>query len=250
MPRKKPTAPILIGTAGWSVPRDVQSEFAATGSHLVRYASRFSAAEINTSFYRPHRPATYARWQAAVPESFRFSVKLPKTITHEQRLVDVKALVDAFLEEVSGLGEKFGCLLVQLPPSLVLEARVANTFFKMLRSRTTVAIVCEPRHETWFTAAAEKLLQRHQIARVAADPAKVAAAAQPGGWGEVIYYRLHGSPRIYYSEYADEYLDRLATQLKEHANTARAVWCIFDNTASGAAASDALKLLHSVDQPR
>jgi uncharacterized protein YecE (DUF72 family) len=71
---------IRIGCAGWSLPRVEQERFPAAGSHLERYASVFDAVEINSSFHRPHRPATYARWAAAVPSSFRFSVKLPKTI--------------------------------------------------------------------------------------------------------------------------------------------------------------------------
>ena len=81
------------------------------------------AVEINSSFYRPHRPSTYARWAAETPEGFPFAVKLPKEITHKRRLVDVAEPLDRFLAETAALGPKRGPLLVQLPPSLRLRCR-------------------------------------------------------------------------------------------------------------------------------
>ena len=75
-----------LGCAGWSLPREAQPAFSTGGSHLQRYASRLNAAEINSSFHRPHSRATDERWAAAVPPEFRFSVKLPKTITHGNKL--------------------------------------------------------------------------------------------------------------------------------------------------------------------
>ena len=80
------TGPSRIGTAGWSIPKAVANAFPASGSHLARYAQVLNAAEINTSFYRNHRPEVYARWAAQTPDGFRFAVKLPRTITHDQRL--------------------------------------------------------------------------------------------------------------------------------------------------------------------
>lgn len=233
--------PIRVGCAGWSLPRSEQERFPGAGSHLERYAARFPAVEINSSFHRPHRPATYARWSASVPSAFRFSVKVPKAITHGLRLREAEGLLDSFLAEASPLGDKLGCLLVQLPPSLELEVPVAERFFAALRSRSPVAVACEPRHPSWFTAEADELLERLGVARVAADPARVPAAAEPGGWPGLAYYRLHGSPRIYYSEYSEEFLEVLASRLRE--DSARPVWCIFDNTTLGAATGNALGLL-------
>ncbi len=90
---------ILIGTAGWSLPGTQRDRFAEGPSLLARYATRLDAVEINSSFYRPHRPATYARWAQSVPDGFRFAVKLPKTITHERRLSDAEGRLDGFLHE-------------------------------------------------------------------------------------------------------------------------------------------------------
>src|SRR5688500_12109894 len=232
-----------IGRAAWAVPKAHQAEFPPDGTHLQRYAARFSAVEINSSFYRPHRPTTYARWSASVPADFSFSVKVPKAITHKARLVETEALLDRFLTEATSLGSKLGCLLVQLPPSLAYERSVADTFFRSLRARYDGAVAFEPRHPSWFTADVARRLRTHRVARVAADPAPVPGAGEPAGWHEVVYYRLHGSPRIYYSAYDDAYLDRLAERMRHPPAGTKQVWCIFDNTARDEATPNALGLI-------
>lgn len=184
----------------------------------------------------------WARWRDAVPPGFRFSVKVPKSISHTARLAGAAGLVAAFLNEVSVLESKLGCLLVQLPPSLAFDARIAAAFLKDLRSRTRVSIACEPRHESWFASDADKLLSEFEVARVAADPARVPAASKSGGARHFSYIRLHGSPKIYYSAYSDEFLRALAERLHEEATGERTTWCIFDNTTLGAATRNALDL--------
>ena len=234
---------VLVGTAGWSLPLAEQAHFPGEGTHLARYAGRFPVVEINSSFHRPHRPSTYARWAESVPADFRFSVKLPKAITHVGRLVDAEDALDAFLAEAGALGDRLGCLLVQLPPKLAFDAEVAAAFFGALRERWVGAAVCEPRHPGWFAPPAERLLSEMRVARVAADPAPVPAAAEPGGWAGLVYRRLHGSPRTYYSLYGEDYVAALASRLEAEAAAGAPSWCIFDNTASGAATADALALL-------
>ncbi|MEI9994632.1 MAG: DUF72 domain-containing protein [Rhizomicrobium sp.] len=231
---------ILIGTAGWSLPGTQRDRFAEGPSLLARYATRLDAVEINSSFYRPHRPATYARWAQSVPDGFRFAVKLPKTITHERRLSDAEGLLDVFLHECGALGDKLGPLLVQLPPSLKFDPQMARAFFAVLRERFDGAVVCEPRHATWFTPAADGLLAAATVARAAADPARAPGAERPGGDAAIAYYRWHGSPRLYYSDYDAARLRALAQQLR--ATRAGQVWCIFDNTALGAATANALEM--------
>ena len=240
----EPTPPgtLRIGTAGWTLPRQWQGEFGGDGSHLARYATRFAGAEINSSFYRAHRPSTYARWAASVPAGFRFSVKVPRAITHDQRLVAADVLLDVFLDEVRGLGDRLGALLVQLPPSLAFHAETAQEFFATLRARHDGDVACEPRHESWFGVEAGALLRAQRVARVAADPARCPAAAEPGGWPDLVYLRLHGSPRMYYSAYTASYLDGVAAVLRAHLAAGARCWCVFDNTTLGAATGDALAL--------
>jgi len=228
-----------IGTAGWAIPRPVADCFPTDGAGLQRYAARFDAAEINTTFYRSHRPQTYVRWAQSVPDGFRFAVKAPRAITHERRLVDVLPLLDAFLAEVRLLGDRLGPVLVQLPPSLAFDPAAAGGFFAALRERHPGPVACEPRHAGWFASEADAMLQAHRVARVAADPARHPSAGEPGGWPGLAYWRLHGSPRMYYSAYGEAALDDLAQRLRA-APADR--WCIFDNTTSGAAAADALAL--------
>ncbi len=234
-----PSHDVRVGCAGWSIPGEHAGRFPEAGSHLARYARRFSAVEVNSSFYRPHRPSTYARWAAATPEGFAFSLKVPREITHERRLVDADGPLDRFLAETAALGSRRGPLLVQLPPSLAFDAGAVDTFFAALRRRHTGAVACEPRHPSWFTPEAGRLLGDREVARVAADPAVVPQAAEPGGWGGLVYRRLHGSPKVYYSAYPAGFLEALAARIAGEADAAP-VWCIFDNTAAGAATSDSL----------
>ena len=231
----------FVGCAGWGVPKPHAGRFPAAGSHLARYAARLPAVEINSSFYKPHRPATYARWAATVPPAFRFAVKVPKAVTHEKRLTGAADLLDAFLAEATALGDEIGPLLVQLPPSLPFRGEVAGGFLTELRERFAGGVVLEPRHPTWFTPEGERLLASFRVGRVAADPAVVPAAGEPGGWDGLAYFRLHGSPKVYHSDYPPAYLDALAGRLR--ATTAAERWCIFDNTADFAAPANALDLL-------
>ncbi|TWO68234.1 DUF72 domain-containing protein [Caenimonas sedimenti] len=233
---------VRIGCAGWSLPVALQPHFGAGDSHLARYATRLPAVEINSSFHRPHTRAQYARWAAMVPADFRFCVKLPKVITHELRLTGCEAPLDAFLEQAGGLGARLAALLVQLPPSLAFEARVATAFLETLRGRHTGAIALEPRHASWFTRPAEDLLQSLHMARVLADPVRHAGGERPGGHPGLVYLRLHGSPRVYYSAYDGSLLSALARRISQARDAGSEVWCIFDNTASGAAAANALAL--------
>jgi uncharacterized protein YecE (DUF72 family) len=241
---------ILLGCAGWSLPRAVQDAFGEGDSHLARYATRFPATEINSSFHRPHQRSLYEKWAAAVPSGFRFCAKLPKTITHERRMVDCQVLLEAFLAQAGGLGERLACLLVQLPPSFAFDARLAEPFLAMLRGRFAGALALEPRHASWFTPEADALLRAHEVARVLADPVRHEAGRWPGGWPRRVYLRLHGSPRMYYSSYETTQLRALADRILQAQADGAEVWCMFDNTASGAAAGDALRLQRLLEERR
>jgi len=221
---------VHLGVAGWSIRREHGDKFSQSGTHLQRYASVFNAVEINSCFYRPHRFSTYERWAASVPDAFRFAVKLPKA----------GPAVERFLAEIAGLGAKRGPILVQIPPSLSFDEEIAHRFFHELRDRYDGDVVFEPRHETWFTPEVESMLVELRVARVAADPARVPAAAIPGGYDRLVYVRLHGSPRIYYSAYPPEELERIKRTVESKADLGISTWCIFDNTALGAATADAL----------
>ena len=190
---------IHIGTAGWGVPRSTVDAFPGEGTHLQRYAGMLNCTEINSSFYRSHQAETYSRWASQTPREFRFSVKVPRAITHEGRLRAARAPLESFIAQASGLEARLAVVLVQLPPSLEFEPRPARTFFGLLCGMFGGAVVCEPRHAGWF------------------EP----------------------SPRTYWSNYDHAWLRLRASELRRWPAAADC-WCMFDNTASGAAASNAL----------
>jgi uncharacterized protein YecE (DUF72 family) len=230
---------LRLGTAGWNVPSTCRDSVGGKGSHLERYAQALNAVEINTSFYRPHRRTTYEKWSRATPPQFRFAAKVPKSITHVDGLAEAE--IQRFVDETAGLGDKLAVFLIQFPPSKNFDTQEAHALFESLQARTSVHLVCEPRHASWFTPDVEQWLAERRIARVAADPAPAANADLPGGWQGLRYFRLHGAPRVYYSAYDEAFLTTLGERLSAIQATSE-TWCIFDNTAMGAAMENALSL--------
>jgi uncharacterized protein YecE (DUF72 family) len=234
---------LFVGCAGWNLRKELADAFPLVGSHLERYAVRLNCVEINSSFYHSHRKSTYLRWAESTPDDFRFSVKVPKQITHVHRLVNVDRETQQFVDETSALGNKLGPMLLQLPPSLEFDVSIAEHFFRTLRQSVRSPIVCEPRHLSWFTRDAENMMQEYVISRVAADPAIAPAATFPGACLQACYFRWHGTPRMYYSAYDEPALINLAKMSATMASEATEVWCIFDNTALGAAWRNAIELI-------
>lgn len=233
---------MLVGCAGWAIPGADRAAFPADGSHLEKYAAVFGAVEINSSFYRPHQRKTYEKWAACVPDDFRFSVKLPRTVTHDARLVNISSPLEQFADEVEGLGAKLGCVLVQLPPKLDFDAAVAADFAGGLTERFRCMVALEARNPGWFSDEATALLTQANVTRVIADPPKGQDRPHVPTTAP-IYVRLHGSPRVYYSSYEPDYLAQLAHDMRVHALAGRTVWTIFDNTASGASVPNALAVV-------
>jgi len=233
---------VAIGTAGWAIPGAFRDRFRSEGSQLARYSGIFSAVEINSSFKRHHKPATYARWAESVGSDFRFCVKLPRSVTHERRLIDTGEEIGRFAGEIQGLGAKLAVILIQTPPSLAFDPAVAADFFSLVRALLPVDLACEPRHASWFSDAANSFLIENRVARVAADPAPVPAAAKPGGWPHLAYFRLHGRPRIYWSSYDTDAVNAHARAIAGATTSAGRVWAIYDNTAAGAATGNGLEL--------
>lgn len=165
-------------------------------------------------------------------------MKFPKEVTHQHRLQGCADIIQRFSTEVTGLGEKLRVLLVQLPPTLAFATGFEG-FFENLREQFDTAIVCEPRHASWFSQDVAQTLATYRIGRVAADPSLIPVADQIGGWAETAYYRLHGSPRTYYSSYDDQALTTWREKVECQASNAADAWIIFDNTARGAAAANA-----------
>lgn len=231
-----------VGTAGWVVPKQYAEQVAAEGSHLEKYAGRLNCVEINSTFYRPHQAKTFERWASTTPEDFRFAVKLSKTVTHGAKLCRCGAELVAFFDNVRPLGEKLGPVLVQLPPKLGYDDGNAREFFATVRELHSGPVVLEPRHGSWFAPEVDRMLREFEVARAMADPPQGSAlAAEPGGWPGLRYYRLHGSPRKYWSAYEPDFLHETAKRVQAEKR-AEDVWVIFDNTASNHAFGNAMGL--------
>ena len=170
---------IRIGTAGWAIPRHCAEHFPQDGSGLERYAARFTAVEINSTFRRSHKPYTYARWAQAAPEGFRFAVKMPKRISHELKLLGTGDSFEDILGGGSRTGTQTGATVASTSPSLVYDPVIAEPFFDLLRTSIKHPVVCEPRHSTWFDVEADEILATYAVARAAADPARASAAGRP-----------------------------------------------------------------------
>jgi len=240
---------IRIGCAGWSIPRQHAHLFGDGDSMLARYATRFDLAEVNSSFYRAHQRKTWERWAASVPARFRFTAKLPQEISHERALRGCVACLSRFLGEVGGLGDKLAALLLQLPRSRPLEASVAARFFAQLRARYEGPFAVEARHASWFDQKASDLLREFSIARAAADPALSVEAARPGGDPSLRYWRWHGSPRMYYSDYPEQALLDLAARVRARAPRGALRVVVFDNTAHAFATANAARLQQLLAAP-
>jgi uncharacterized protein YecE (DUF72 family) len=228
---------IRVGLAGWSNPPAKRLERDPEQTHLSYYAAHFPCVEINSSFYRPHQSSTYRRWRDETATLFRFSVKMPRSVTHEGHLKRCATEVARFYEDIAALQPKLAVVLVQLPPSLEFNGRTVRTFFGSVPRLRGTKVVCEPRHASWFTSAAENALRDATVSRVAADPARCPGAEAPGGVRRFAYFRWHGSPRLYYSKYSEAQLAAFAATVRK--TKAAETWCIFDNTARHAAWDDA-----------
>jgi uncharacterized protein YecE (DUF72 family) len=235
---------VRIGTAGWAVPQELAPATRPGQSGLERYAEHYDVVEINSTFYRLPLARTIERWRDTTPERFRFTVKVPQTITHEAGLVGARDELRSFCKLVEAFGPKLGALLVQLPPSLAFDAAAAGRFLSALTGLHQAPVVVEPRHPSWFEPRADALLGRHGVERVAADPARVPVAAEPTSTGTLSYFRWHGSPRMYFSYYEPERIAEFAERVRAviQAEPGRPVYCIFDNTGLGAAPVNAFEL--------
>jgi uncharacterized protein YecE (DUF72 family) len=241
------TAKIYIGTAGWSIPPVLGEKFDFEGTHLERYSRLLNCVEINSSFYREHKAETYSKWAQSVPADFRFSVKLLRYFTQEKRLKETGSRLEEILLGFAQLREKWGMLLIQLPPSLEFDQIDTDRFLSAVRQIYLGPIAWEPRNKTWASERALNLLASYQINKVLADPEPCFVSRLRRAKVErTVYYRLHGTPEIYKSRYSPDVIERIATRAKEALQEGKTVWCTFDNTTFGCAAQNALELQEKI----
>ena len=144
---------VLVGTSGYNYPEwrgTFYPEKFSTDKMLAYYAERFSTVEINYTFYRVPNEKLLAGWAAGTPDTFTFTLKAPRRITHDAKLQRCEDLTQAFCRTAKTLGSKLGVLLFQLPPTFKKDAAVLDAFTEMLPDGTRAAF--EFRHPSWFDA--------------------------------------------------------------------------------------------------
>lgn len=238
---------IYIGTSGWNYDH-WKNVFYHTdcpkSQWLEFYSRRFSTVEVNATFYRLPKPATFENWRRRTPEHFLWAVKASRYITHTKRLQDPVETLSRFVEAAELLGTKLGPILFQLPSSLSYEEARAEEFFRSV-SRFGHRSVLEVRHSSWIEDHAIELLKKYNIALCVSDtagryPYYEAVTA------DFMYVRLHGSPVLYESDYKDEELCTWAEKITEWK---RDTYVYFDNDAEGYAPVNAAKLREFLDHP-
>lgn len=167
---------------------------------------------------------------------------MASSITHENGLRRTTRDVAQFYDQIAHLRPKLRAVLVQLPASLEFSARTVNAFFRTVPSLRGTAVACEPRNSSWFSEKADAILRNLNVTRVAADPVRCDGAGNIGGARGFAYFRWHGAPHVYYSQYSDARLQAFAAHVAH--TRAKEAWCIFDNTALHAAWGDALRFRH------
>ncbi|WP_185246731.1 DUF72 domain-containing protein [Chryseobacterium bernardetii] len=205
---------------------------------LSLYAQTFNAVEINSTFYRIPTAKTLLKWHDETPQAFRFFIKIPKAITHQKRLTDSKDEITIFCQHIhEHLQQKLSGFLYQFPPSFKNTPENTDLIIKNIDTRFLNVI--EFRHESWWQQEIFDLLKGNNIV--------FSGVSFPGKFSEdiiinhsqVMYYRLHGKPILYKSEYSEDFLNNLAKTLVDIQQT---VFIFFNNTWGTAAIKNAIYL--------
>ena len=240
-------ATLLIGTSGWTYaswkgpfyPKNLPSR-----DYLGFYAAEFPTTEVNYSFYHLPKPSTYERWRILVPDGFVFAVKASRFITHIKRLDDVADAWRTFLQNASVLGPHLGPILFQFPPSFRVDQDKLRSFLSMVQETASkshpLRLVCEFRHDSWFTDHTYRLLQRHGVALCIADGAKY--ARRDVITADFAYIRYHGRNKMFASDYTDEELSEEAARIRRYRQEGLDVYVYFNNDALGYAVKNARSL--------
>lgn len=233
---------VLVGTSGYNYPEWKGSfypkDLPAT-KFLPYYAGRFSTVEINYTFYRMPTPPIVAGWCAQVPETFRFTLKAPRRITHDKRLraAEVADPLAAFMRAAGELGDRTGALLFQLPPTLKKDAGLLREFLSLLPPRAPAAF--EFRHDSWLDEEVYDCLRARHAALCIADSA---TRETP-----VVLTAPHAYLRLRDEGYGPGDIDRWAGIVRDLASQCTDVFVYFKHEDEGKGAMFGQMLMDRLD---
>ena len=229
---------IYTGTSGLVLPGSKATYPAAFKgkSRLEYYAHLFKSIEINSSFYKTPKPETVAKWGASVPDDFKFTFKLSKAITHIKDLNYHEDGLENFMNSISPVGNKKGCLLIQFPSSIHIDKldklqQLLSCIEWFNQQQWQLAI--EFRHASWYEKETVEILKEYNAITVMQD--KPAAATPPDLTPEkTIYIRFHGSNGNYKGSYDEPFLKSYAAKINKWRQKGKTVYCYFNNTMGNA----------------
>jgi len=230
---------VFIGTSGWVYdhwkkvfyPKDCPK-----ARWLEFYVKYYSTVELNASFYRLPKPQTFESWRKRTPDSFLWAVKANRYITHIKRLRDIEKPLERFYSSVTLLKEKLGPILFQLPPNLSFDETVLSNFCQHLKGDHLCTF--EVRHPSWAQERATQILSDNNIALCISDTAGRYPYIEEDT-ASFIYIRLHGSRKLYVSEYTEEELQTYARKIRDWSKD---TYLYFDNDYAGYAIKNAKRL--------
>lgn len=238
----KVKARFRIGTSGWVYPHWKGTFYPAElpQNHWFEYyCTQFDTVEINATFYRWFKPEAFDHWYAQAPPGFVYVLKVPSTITHRKRLVNVEDLIDDFCRRASRLREKLGLLLMQLPPRIRYDPERLRRALLAFHDPRRVAV--EFRSRDWQGEEIRCLLAEVGAVYCAVDSPE----ERPREWvtSEAAYIRLHGRGGWYASNYGEIELQEIAGVARRlTARGAREVYIFFNNDYQGFAPANARRL--------
>jgi uncharacterized protein YecE (DUF72 family) len=237
---------MLLGTCGWGYQEWVGLFYPNNRvAKLPFYAKVFDTVEVDSSFYRIPTKTMVKGWEKVTGPSFQFSLKLPKTITHDRELVRTEDIFKKFLDVIKPLQDanKLGCLLVQLGPGFTYD-KVGNleSFLEVLPEDMRFAV--EFRHESWNRKDTWVLLKRHNIANTITD-SPIEFLSEPVVTAHHAYVRWHGrGKKIWFDyTYSSSELEPWLAKLQEIESKASVTYAYFNNHYRAGAPLNALQFL-------
>jgi len=244
-PRARKTGRIFIGTSGYSYNhwRGIIYPPTISGSEmLAAYSDVFPSVEINYSFYHLPEEKTLRNWASQVKPGFLFVLKASKVITHNKKLAQVEEYLSLFCERARVLGDRLGCVLFQLPPSLHKDLDRLQSFLAVLPADMRHAV--EFRHDSWIDNTVFRVLEKHAVAYCIVSAPRLKSYFQ--ATADFVYMRLHGAKHWYSYDYSQEELAVWAEQIRAFSRGGRDVYVFFNNDYKGYAPNNALALMELI----
>ncbi len=232
---------IYIGTSGWSFQNWVgilYPEGLPQSNWLKFYSNFFNCVEVNSTFYRLFKPKTYSLWLKAVPNEFKFIIKVPQTISHTKKLINCKVDIEEFILNIEILKSKLGILLLQLPPNFNSPPEYLEESLRLLKSLGDVAV--EFRNNYAFAEEVLNILFKEGCSLVCPDSPQLPLELRLTN--DILYFRLHGRTALHKSSYSDDELEEISDLIKGINDRIKKAYVIFNNGVYGYSIPNALKL--------